>query len=236
MESSGADLTDHPSLTRTRSGERTAARPRLGDLPPGLAVSGGGGARAAVSDAGDPVEGSAAFGETQADRDGGGLDPTRNFQLPQDVPDVHADRLLADEEPLTDLAVRPAERDEAEHLSFATAQPERVRSTTGLGWIACNGSDDVRRLAGDVGAIRAVSSVDACRDAPFAPLPAIASETDGGRSAARRSSTSGRQRDPRPTGQLAQLAQEWLGSQADGQPDGLQQGFLRTGAAGPSNP
>jgi len=36
------------------------------------------------------------------------------------------DRLLADEEPLADLAVRPAPGDLDEHLALAAAEAERV--------------------------------------------------------------------------------------------------------------
>ena len=47
-------------------------------------------------------------GEPKPDRDGRSLDSTGHVELGEDVSDVHADRLLADEEPLADLPVRAA--------------------------------------------------------------------------------------------------------------------------------
>jgi len=62
----------------------------------------------------------AARHELQADRDHGGLDAARYTELREDVPDVHADRLLADEEALADLAIRAALDDQRQDLAFAT--------------------------------------------------------------------------------------------------------------------
>ena len=44
----------------------------------------------------------------EPDRDGRGLDPAGDIELRQDVPDVDAHGLLADDEVLADLAIRPA--------------------------------------------------------------------------------------------------------------------------------
>src|SRR6476659_9778282 len=75
------------------------------------------------------VWGSVTLRQTQADGDGRRLDPAGDLQLGQDVPDVDADGLLADEQPLADLPVRPALGDERQHLALTSAQPERVRAT-----------------------------------------------------------------------------------------------------------
>lgn len=62
---------------------------------------------------------SGAVGEAEADRDCGCLDASRDPQLGEDVPDVDTDRLLADEQALTDLAVRASPGDLDEHLTLS---------------------------------------------------------------------------------------------------------------------
>ena len=73
-------------------------------------------------------ERSVPVGQPQPDRDGRRLHPAGNLQLGQDVADVDPDRLLADEQPLPDLAVGPALGHESEDLAFApddTARREK---------------------------------------------------------------------------------------------------------------
>src|SRR6185312_15053213 len=53
-----------------------------------------------------------------------------------------ADGLLADEEPLADLAVRPAFRDQRQHLAFPAGEPERVLA--GGRRVADHAADDRR--------------------------------------------------------------------------------------------
>src|SRR6476659_7381843 len=74
------------------------------------------------------VWGSVTLRQTQADGDGRRLDPAGDLQLGQDVPDVDADGLLADEQPLADLPVRPALGDQREPLVLPPGQAERVRA------------------------------------------------------------------------------------------------------------
>ena len=62
----------------------------------------------------------------------------------EDVADVDADGLLADEQPLPDLAVGPALGDEPEDLALAPAQPERVGPLGGAG-----GSPAIARTRSD---------------------------------------------------------------------------------------
>src|SRR4051812_30816230 len=57
--------------------------------------------------------------QPEADRDGGSLDPARHAELSKDVPDVDAHGLLADEQAVADLPVRPALRDEREDLELS---------------------------------------------------------------------------------------------------------------------
>ena len=66
------------------------------------------------------------LGHAQPDRDGSRLDPARDPELGEDVADVDADGLLADEQALADLAVRPALGDQGEHLALAVGQAEGV--------------------------------------------------------------------------------------------------------------
>src|SRR4051812_41229869 len=72
------------------------------------------------------ADASGGLGQAQADSDGCGFDASGDRELREDVADVDADGLLADEQPLTDFAVRPALRDQSQDLAFATRQPERV--------------------------------------------------------------------------------------------------------------
>ena len=58
-------------------------------------------------------------GQPEPDRDRGRLDPAGYAELGQDIADVDADRLLADEQPLADLAVCPALGHQGQHLVFA---------------------------------------------------------------------------------------------------------------------
>src|SRR4026208_2301811 len=73
-----------------------------------------------------PAPASRPLGEPKADRDCGRLDATGYAELREDVADVSAHGLLADEQPLADLAVRPATRDLHEHLAFAAAETEGI--------------------------------------------------------------------------------------------------------------
>src|SRR5204862_493165 len=64
---------------------------------------------------------------------GSGLGATANVQLPQDRRNVVPDRPLREEEPLGDLAIAEASRDELEHLELPRGQAGRVlpRARTG---------------------------------------------------------------------------------------------------------
>src|SRR5512143_3405963 len=66
------------------------------------------------------------LGEAEADRDRSRLDAARHPELGEDVANVDADGLLADEEALPDLAVRPTLGDQDEDLALPPRQPERV--------------------------------------------------------------------------------------------------------------
>src|SRR5215213_6089649 len=74
---------------------------------------------------------SVGLGEPEPDGDGGGLDTSRNVQLVEDLADVNADGLLADEQVLADLAVRPPLREQRQNLPLPTGQTERVRLVRG---------------------------------------------------------------------------------------------------------
>src|SRR5262245_34936142 len=61
--------------------------------------------------------------QPEADGHGGRLDPPAHAQLRQDVADVDAHGLLADEQAVADLAVGPAAGDEGQDLELALRQP-----------------------------------------------------------------------------------------------------------------
>src|SRR4029450_11102182 len=64
--------------------------------------------------------------QSEAVRGGGGLDPAGHLELAEDVGDVDAGGLGADEQCLADLAVGPAVGNQREDLAFAGGEPERV--------------------------------------------------------------------------------------------------------------
>jgi hypothetical protein len=57
--------------------------------------------------------------ETAAEADGNRMGTRAGLQLRQQVTDVRLDRLLAEEQPLTDLAVHEAVRDQLQHFDLA---------------------------------------------------------------------------------------------------------------------
>src|SRR6185503_3615139 len=62
------------------------------------------------------------LGEAETDRHGRSLHPTGHAELGEDVADVDAHGLLADEQALADLAVRPAFGDQGQDLALAPGQ------------------------------------------------------------------------------------------------------------------
>jgi len=65
----------------------------------------------------------------EAVRDGGRFEPVRRVELAQDVRDVDAGRLDADDERRRDLAVRAATCDEGQDLRLARCQAESLAQT-----------------------------------------------------------------------------------------------------------
>ena len=78
-----------------------------------------------------PKPGSAGLSDrldkTQPVGDRGRLAASGDAELAEDVRDVDAGRVLADEQLVCDLSVRSTERDQAEDLTFAGSQPEARR-------------------------------------------------------------------------------------------------------------
>src|SRR5438128_2072381 len=62
------------------------------------------------------------YAEPVPSGEGGGGCPRREPELPEDVGDVAIDGVLAENQPLRDVAIREALRDQLEHLELTRAQ------------------------------------------------------------------------------------------------------------------